>query len=132
MATTSTSHGVHSGWLSYAGTLGIVLGVFNAIEGLVALFKEDYFVTPGGRLLVFDYNTWGWIWLTVGIVQIAIGAGVLAGRTWARVAGILLAGLAMVGQFAFLGAHPVWSVINIAMCALVIYGLVAPPRDATA
>ncbi|MFI6503369.1 hypothetical protein [Nonomuraea typhae] len=111
--------------------LGVVLGVFNAIEGLIALFREDYFVTPGGRLLVFDYNTWGWIWLVLGVLQLAAGAGILAGQTWARIVGIILAGLAMIGQFAFVAAYPIWSVIGIALSVVIIYGLIAAPRNAT-
>ncbi|WP_157247660.1 DUF7144 family membrane protein [Nonomuraea typhae] len=135
MATASTPHGPafrpQSSWLTFAGMLGVVLGVFNAIEGLIALFREDYFVTPGGRLLVFDYNTWGWIWLALGILQLAAGAGILAGQTWARIVGIILAGLAMIGQFAFVAAYPIWSVIGIALSVVIIYGLIAAPRDAT-
>ena len=51
-------------------------------------------------------------------------------RQRARVVGVILAGLAMIGQFAFLNAHPVWATINIAMLALVVYGLFASPRGA--
>ncbi|MEU5877062.1 hypothetical protein [Spirillospora sp. NPDC047279] len=126
----STTGGPYSGWLAYAGMLGIVVGIFNVIEGFVALVKKDYFLTPGGELLVFDYNTWGWFWLIAGLLQIGVGLAVLAGQTWARVAGVVLAGLALIGQFAFLDAHPVWATINIAMLVLVIYGLVAAPKGA--
>ena len=119
----------YSGWLGFAGVLGIVLGVFNIIEGFIALFKTYFFVTPGGRLLVWDYTTWGWVWMVIGIVQFVIGLSVLAGKTWARLSGVVLAGLAMIGHFAFLVAFPVWSVIAIALCALVMYGLIVPPKD---
>ncbi|GAA3204732.1 DUF7144 family membrane protein [Nonomuraea helvata] len=119
-----------SGWLGFAGTLAMVLGVFNIIEGVIALFKTYFFVTPGGRLLVWNYTAWGWIWLALGVLLFATGIGVLAGQMWARVVGVILAGLAMIGHFAFMAAFPVWSIVSIALCALVMYGLIAPPRGA--
>lgn len=136
MATASTPHFPptyprQSGWLGFAGVLGLMLGVFNVIEGFVALFRTDYFVTPGGRLLIFDYTTWGWIWIAIGIIQVVTAIGILSGQTWARVLGVIMAGLAMIGQFAFAAAYPIWAVINIAICLVVIYGLIAAPKHAT-
>ncbi|MFC5180747.1 DUF7144 family membrane protein [Actinomadura harenae] len=130
MATTSAPHDTHSGWLGFAGVLAVLLGVFNVIDGLVALFNHHYFVNASGHLLVFSYTAWGWIWLILGIIQIAVGAGVLAGQTWARAAGVLFAALVMIGQFAFLAAYPVWSVITIVLAILVIYGLISAPHGA--
>lgn len=131
-AASGASTPVRSGWLGFAGMLAIMLGIFNAIEGVIALVREDYFVTAAGDLLVFDYNTWGWIWLVVGIVQVLVGAGIMSGAAWARWTGVLLVALAMIGQFAFLAAYPIWAVINITLCVLVMYGLIAAPKGSTA
>ncbi|TMR08805.1 hypothetical protein ETD86_46230 [Nonomuraea turkmeniaca] len=120
----------YSGWLGFAGTLVIVLGAFNIIEGFIALFKTYFFVTPSGRLLVWDYTAWGWIWLAIGALQLVIGLSILAGKAWARWTGVVLAGIAMIGHFAFLVAFPLWSVISIGLSALVMYGLIAPPKGA--
>ncbi|MDX3099481.1 hypothetical protein ACIBO5_06995 [Nonomuraea angiospora] len=133
---TSTSpfafhRGGYSGWLGFAGTLSMVLGIFNIIEGVIALFKTYFFVTPGGHLLVWNYTAWGVIWLAIGVLQFLVGLGVLAGQTWARWTGVVLAGLAMIGHFAFMVAFPIWSMIAIALSILVMYGLIAPPKGAT-
>jgi hypothetical protein len=117
-----------TGWLSFAGILAIVVGVFNVMDGLVALFRNDYYLVTSQDILVFDFPTWGWIWLLLGFAQIAIGAGIFAGRRWARTAGVVMAVVAAIGQLAFLRAFPVWSVIVIAMCVLVVYALTAHPR----
>ncbi|WP_157249784.1 DUF7144 family membrane protein [Nonomuraea typhae] len=122
----------HSGWLGFAGMLGVILGFFHVIQGVIAFFRQDVYLTPGGQLLVLDYNTWGWIWVIIGLAQIAVALGILAGKTWARVLGIVFCGLSMIGQFAFLGAYPVYSVISIAISVLVIYGLIVAPRRASA
>ncbi|MFB4314058.1 hypothetical protein [Actinomadura sp. 21ATH] len=121
-----------SGWLTFAGTLALVIGAFNFIDGLVALFNDDYYLVGSNEILVFDFTAWGWIWLIVGLVQLAVGAGILAGQTWARATGVVLAALAAIGHLAFLQAFPVWSVLTIAMCVLLIYALTAPPAGTTA
>lgn len=128
--TTPASRGNYSGWLGFAGVLGVMLGIFNFIDGLVALFKHSYYMTSSGHLLVFNYTAWGWIWLIFGILQVVVGIGILTGQTWARAAGVLFAALAMIGHIAFLAAFPVWSAISIVLAILVIYGLLTAPHGA--
>ncbi|MEV4253634.1 hypothetical protein AB0J52_10750 [Spirillospora sp. NPDC049652] len=131
MATTpATPRGVYSGWLGFAGVLGVLLGVFNVIDGLVGVFKKDFFVATSDKVLLFGFTAWGWIWIIIGIIQIIVGVGILVGQTWARAAGVLFAALAMIGHFMFLAAFPVWSAINILVAILVIYGLITAPRGA--
>ena len=48
------------GWIIFAGAMMIMLGFFHAIAGLVALFKDDYFLVKTSGLVVnVDYTTWG-------------------------------------------------------------------------
>jgi hypothetical protein len=117
-----------TGWLSFAAVVAFVVGVFNVIDGLVALFRNDYYLVTSQDILVFNFAAWGWIWMILGLSQIAVGVGILTGRTWARAAGVAMAVLAAVGQLAFLRAFPVWSVLVIAMCVLLVYALTAHPR----
>ncbi|MEU5989803.1 hypothetical protein ABZ806_12590 [Spirillospora sp. NPDC047418] len=121
-----------SGWLAFAGTLAMVIGAFNVIDGLVGLFRDSYYLVGQNQILVFDYTTWGWIWLIMGIVQIAVGAAILSGKMWARATGVFFAVVAAIGHLAFLLAFPLWSVLTIALCVLLIYALTAPPPGAKA
>jgi hypothetical protein len=114
-----------AGWLSFAGIVAFVVGIFNVMDGLVALFKNDYYLVTSQDILVFNFAAWGWIWLILGLTQIAIGAGILTGLPWARAAGVAMAVLVAIGQLAFLRAFPVWSVLVIAMCVLLVYALTA-------
>jgi hypothetical protein len=115
-----------SGWLSFAGTLFVLVGAFNIVDGLVALLKDEAFAVTKDGLLFLDYTAWGWFFLILGVVQILVGFGIYAGRGWARVVGVLLAMLNTVGQIAFLVAFPLWALITIALNVLVIYGLMVP------
>ncbi|WP_103501626.1 MULTISPECIES: hypothetical protein [Streptomyces] len=126
----TVSRPVMSGWLGFAGVLLFTLGLIHLMTGLAALFKDDYFQVASGELLVFNYAAWGWIWLAIGVLQIAVGVGVLRGAAVARAAGVALAVVALVGQIAYLAAFPFWSLIGVGLCVLVIYALLTPPDDA--
>jgi len=120
------------GFVVFAGVILVMLGAFQAIEGLVALFKSGYYlVTRNGLLISVDYTTWGWVHLLVGLAAIATGFGLLAGQTWARVTGIVIAALSALVNIAFLAAYPVWATILIAFDVLVIYALTVHGREVT-
>lgn len=119
------------GWVWFAGVMMIVIGVFNAIDGLVALFQDDYYAVTQSGLLVFNYTAWGWIHMGIGVVLAFAGAAVLAGAIWGRAVGVLFAGLNMIAQIGFLAAYPVWSVVIIALDVFVIYALIVHGREAS-
>jgi hypothetical protein len=111
----------------------VMLGTFQAIEGLVALFKDSYFVVPRSNLVVsVDYTTWGWVHLVLGILVAGAGLGVMAGQMWARLVGILLALVSAVVSLAFIAANPVWSTIIITVDVLVIYALTVHGKETKA
>jgi hypothetical protein len=124
--------GEPTGWVGFAifaGILLIMAGGFNVIYGLVALFKDELLVATRGGLLAFDTTQWGWITLLFGIFQVAVGLGILAGQSWARLFGVIAASLNAIAQLALLPAQPVWSTIIIAMNVLVIYALTVHGRE---
>jgi hypothetical protein len=119
-----------TGWVVFAGIMLIMLGAFQVIEGLVALFDEGYYlVATSGLVLHVDYNVWGWVHLIIGILAVATGLGLLAGNTAARVAGIILAVLSAIVNLAFIAAYPVWSTVVIAVDIIVIYAIVVHGRE---
>jgi hypothetical protein len=115
----------------FAGIMLIMMGSFQAIEGLVALFKDDYYlVTSKGLALTMDYTGWGWTHLLLGLAAIAVGLGIFLGQMWARVLGIIVAVLSALTNIVFLPAYPIWCTIVIAMDVLVIYALTVHGREA--
>jgi hypothetical protein len=118
------------GWVFFAGLMLIMVGMFQAIDGLVALFKDGYYlVRPDGLVVNVDYTAWGWIHLILGVLFVLVGLGLMAGQTWARVAGIILATLSAIANFAFIAAYPVWSIVIITIDVLVIYALAAHGKE---
>ena len=114
------------GWIVFAGTMMMLIGVFHAFEGAIALFRNSVLVIPEGGLVVsVSFTQWGWTHLIAGVVIFAAGLGVFTGQTWARVLGVILVSVSAVLNFAFVTAFPVWSLTVIALDILVIYALTA-------
>ncbi|RAY14657.1 hypothetical protein DPM19_12925 [Actinomadura craniellae] len=133
MATSSsTRRPTTSGWLSFAAIIFLLIGIYNVINGLVGIFKKAYYVVTGNEVLIFNFTAWGWTWLIVGIIQLVIAWGLFTGQTWARMAAIVLAALVAIGHLLFLAAFPLWSIVTIALCVLVIYALTVPSNHHTA
>jgi hypothetical protein len=112
------------GFVLFGGIMLLMLGGFQAIEGFVALLKEDYYVvTRNGLIISMDYTVWGWTHLIIGLVAVGAGFGVLVGQMWARVLGIVIGVVSALVNIAFLPAYPIWGTIVIATDILVIYAL---------
>jgi hypothetical protein len=122
-----------TGWVGmvvFAGVMLLLLGGFQAIQGIVAIFRDEYYLTTtAGLVLTVDYTAWGWTHLLLGAIAILAGVGVLGGQTWARVVGIIIAVVSALANMMFLAAYPVWGTIVIAIDVLVIYALAAHGRE---
>jgi vacuolar-type H+-ATPase subunit I/STV1 len=114
------------GWIVFAGTMMMLIGVFHLFEGIIALFRNTVLVVPQGGLVVsVSFTQWGWMQLIAGVLIFAAGLGVFTGRTWARVLGVIFASISAILNFAFITAFPVWSLTVIALDIVVIYALTA-------
>ena len=120
-----------SGWRTFSGVIFYLVGGFNVVGGLAALFKDEVFAVGKDGLLVADYTAWGWFLLVLGLVQLAVGVGIFRDRGWGRLLGVLLALLSAMLHIAFLVAFPAFSLITITLSVLVVYGLVVPNERST-
>jgi hypothetical protein len=118
------------GWVVFGGVMLIMLGTFQVIEGLVAVFDEGFYLVGRSGLVVdVDYNTWGWTHVIIGALGVLAGLGLLAGNMAARVVGVAVAFLSALANLAFIAAYPVWSVLMIAVDVIVIYAIVVHGRE---
>ncbi|MBB5958503.1 hypothetical protein FHS29_005111 [Saccharothrix tamanrassetensis] len=113
-----------TGWIGFAAIMMMVIGSFNVIEGMVALFEDEYYVAGPDNVLVLDLTGWGWTHLVVGVVVALAGAALLTGAAWARVAAVVFAAVNAVLQLGFVSVQPVWSTIVIALCVVVVWAVV--------
>jgi uncharacterized membrane protein len=110
----------------------MITGLFNAMEGVVALARNEVYAVTPRFIFAFDLTTWGWIHVVLGIVVLAAGVGVITGQLWGRVVGITIATLTMLVNFAFIPYYPIWSLLIIVLNVFVIWALCVYDRDAAA
>lgn len=118
------------GWVYFAGLMMLMLGVWQGIVGFTALFSDEWFVRLGATLVVLDYSMWGLIHMGLGALILLAGVAVLAGQTWGRVVGVVLAMLSAMANLVYLPAFPFWSLAIITIDVLVIYALIVHGQEA--
>jgi hypothetical protein len=119
-----------SGWavggVVFAATMLLIIGVFQAIAGLVAIFDDEFYVVGRDYTFKLDTTAWGWIHLLLGVLLVGTGYALLSRRAWAGVAAIVLAGLSAIANFLFIPYYPFWSIVVIALDVWVIWSLTRP------
>jgi hypothetical protein len=120
------------GFALFAGIMMVMIGTFQALEGLVAILNDKFYVVTPNYTYDIDVTTWGWIHLVVGLLVAAAGFFVFSGQMWARVVGIAFAALNAVAQFVFLPHYPIWSLLMIVLDVFVIWALCVYGRRAAA
>lgn len=114
-------------WAAFVGTFGGVLllvgSMMEFLQGASAIANDDLYSDGSDYLYRFDMQTWGTVHVIIAVLSAIVAIGVLARRSWGQVCGILIAGLSILGNFAFLPHYPLWSVIVIALDVLIIWAL---------
>ena len=111
-----------AGWLTFAAVMLGLAGIWNFIEGVLAVASSRVY-TESSVFVFSDLNTWGWIVLILGILQVLAALAILSGSEFARWFGIAVAGLNGIGQLLFVPAYPVWALTMFAVDVVIIYAL---------
>jgi hypothetical protein len=118
-----------TGFAVFGGSMMLVIGIFQMVVGLTAIFERTFYVLADNYIFGFNVTTWGWIHLALGVLVAVGGGAVLAGQLWGRVLGIILASLSAIANFLFLPYYPLWSMLIIAADVAVIWALTRYGRD---
>lgn len=130
--TTGSDRRPVNGWVGvivFGGSLMITLGIFNVIQGLVAVNEEPVLMrTPDGPVL-WDVATWGWIHLVLGVLVATTGFFLIQGAVWARVTTLVLVVVNASAQMLFLPVYPFWSLLIIAVDLLILWAVTLHGRE---
>lgn len=122
--------GPASGWalggLSFAAVMILLVGVFQCIAGLVAIFDDGFYARVGNYTFDLDVTAWGWVHLLLGILLILTGFALFQQKLWAGTVGMGLALLSAIDNFFFLPYYPFWSAIQIGLAVWVMWALTRP------
>ena len=124
---TTTSHPVRQGFAAgitmFAAILLLVAGMLSILRGIAGVSKDEIFVTPGDYIYKLDLTTWGWIYIVLGVLAVAVAIGMMMTATWARVVALSLAALSLIANFLSLPYYPWWSIILIVLNVIVIWAI---------
>ena len=87
----------HSGWVTFAGIMLFIAGVLNVIYGIAAIGDSKFFIQDQ-KYILSNLNTWGWVTLLLGILQLVAAFSLWAGGLYGRALAILAASLSAVGR----------------------------------
>ena len=73
--------------------------------------------------LLSNLNTWGWVTLIIGVVQIFAAFSIWQGAQFGRWFGIVAAGLSSIAALLSIPAYPFWSLAIFAADVAIVYGL---------
>ncbi|GAA3205892.1 DUF7144 family membrane protein [Actinocorallia longicatena] len=119
-----------TGLAIFAAIVLMMSGAFGALEGFVAIVRDDFYVVTPHYLFGYDTTAWGWVHLLVGVVVAAAGFAIVAGYLWARIVGVIVAVLSALVNFLYIPYYPLWSMLIIALDVLVIWALCRYDREA--
>jgi hypothetical protein len=114
-----------AGWIGFAAIVMVILAGIDVIQGLIALFDDEYYVVSRSGFLAVDLTTWGWLLLIWGLLLALAGFGLMAAKGWARWFTIILVSLNIFAQLGFLGnsQYPLWSLTALTLNIVVLYAL---------
>ncbi len=109
-----------SGWYAFAGCMLLVVGFLNVMHGYIAIQESDYLVN---QIMFDNLETWGWVFVVFGALQILAGGMALAARSIGPIVGVTLSSIAIILWFAMIFAAPFPALVGIAINGAIIYGL---------
>ena len=127
--TTPRPNGLAVGAITAAAVVLILAGVLHAMEGVVGLATNEFYVVMQRWVFQFDITTWGWVLILVGFLAAATGVALLYGAFWARIVGVVIASVSVIANFLWLPYYPMWAMVIIAFDVFVIWALTAHGRD---
>jgi hypothetical protein len=111
-----------SGWLLFAGIMIFIAGVLNTIYGIAAIDDSKLFVEDT-KYIISNLNTWGWITLIVGVLQLIAAVSIWRGGGFGMVIGMAVAMISAIVALLSIASYPLLSIAIFAVDVLIIYGL---------
>ncbi|HET8953508.1 MAG TPA: hypothetical protein VFN44_23500 [Solirubrobacteraceae bacterium] len=117
-----------AGWVLFAGIMIMMVGVLNIIWGIAAIDKASFFVQDA-KFVISDLQTWGWIVLILGALQLLAAFSIWAGGGYGRWFGIATATFNAIAALLSIPAYPFWALAIFAVDILIVYALAAYGGD---
>jgi hypothetical protein len=111
------------GMFTFAAVIMFVVAGFEALSAILAFAGTGWWITEMGNLVYANLVLWGILDLLIALIALYAGIDILRGGTFGVVMGYLFAGFGLVRWMFVIPAAPILSLVVIALCVMVIYGL---------
>jgi hypothetical protein len=108
-----------SGWVTFAAVLFLITGALDVIYGIAAIGDSSFFVQDA-RFIFSNLNTWGWISVVIGLIQVLAAGSLWRGGLFGRILGICAASLNAIGALLSIPAYPFWSLAIFALSIVIL------------
>lgn len=112
-----------SGWVTFAGIIAAVVGVWNVLTGIAAVAEDDQTEELAEVLYGIDITAWGWFWIIVGALQIVTAWLIFARNPLGQIAGIIWAAISASLAVFMIFVAPIWALVVLALDVAVIWAL---------
>jgi hypothetical protein len=116
-----------SGWWVFAGTLLLIAGVLNIVYGIAAIGDSKFFA-QNVEFIISSLNTWGWVILVIGVLELIAAFSLFSGGEFGRWFGIFIGSLNAIGALLSIPAYPFWSLAIFALSIIIVYKLAEGPE----
>jgi hypothetical protein len=114
-----------AGRAAFVAVLLLIAGSLNVIYGIAAISEAHFFTDVGNHYVFASLNTWGWITVIIGVIELTGGFSLLTGNVYGTAASLgAIGSLLSVG-----GAYPFWSLGIFAICLICLHGLFVYGED---
>jgi len=111
------------GMFTFAAVIMFLLAGFELLSAILAFGGTGWWVTETGNLVYANLVFWGVLDLLIALIALYAGISLLRGGAFGLVMSYLFAGLTAIRWLFVVPAAPILSVVMIALCVMVIYGL---------
>jgi hypothetical protein len=119
-----------SGWaiggMAFAATVMTMVGVFQVVVGLVAIFDDNFFVVARHYTFDLDTTAFGWVHLIIGVLMVGAGFSLFGRKAYGAVMVLFLASISAIANFFFIPYYPFWAILVIALDVWVIWSVTRP------
>ncbi len=102
----------------------MLAAVLNILYGVAAIDTASFFVNDA-KFVFADLQTFGWLVLVLGVVQVFAALAIWNGISWGRWFGVATASVNVILQMLWIPSAPVLAMTILTMDIIVIYGLLA-------
>jgi hypothetical protein len=113
-----------SGWVTFASVLLLISGALNVIYGIAAIGDSSFFVEDA-RYIISGLNTWGWVTLAIGLLEVLAAGSLWRGGLFGRILGVGAASIGAIVALLSIPAYPFWSLAVFALSIVIIHQISA-------